>query len=125
MTRRGHSLVELLVALVVGAVVMGAAANAARHAFRTTADALRRQAAVAATAAVLDSILAAPAPVAGERQADGLLTVWRAIPEHRGIAVEVRSVATTGEGEIARLTGFWAPAPPWLAFDPSAAEPNP
>lgn len=75
-TRRGMSLVELIVALaVLGIGVLGlvGAASVAQRAF-TGADAAERAARTAAQ--VIDSLMLVPLPVAGERIIDGVRAAW-------------------------------------------------
>jgi prepilin-type N-terminal cleavage/methylation domain-containing protein len=75
-SRPGHSLVEVLVALLL--FVLGAlgAAATAHHATALTRRALAEQRAATAAAEVLDSLLALPAPAAGARDLDGIRLRW-------------------------------------------------
>lgn len=113
MSRRGHSLVELVVTLVFLGTTLGAVAAAALAATRATARAVQRQQGVSAAAAVLDSLLAHVDPVGGEHHASGSILTWTVTGAGRGRALRV-VVRDASHAEIAALDGFWAPLPPVL-----------
>jgi prepilin-type N-terminal cleavage/methylation domain-containing protein len=75
-SRPGHSLAEVLVALLLFALGALGAAATAHHATALTRRALAEQRAAAAAAEVLDSLLALPAPAPGARELDGIRLRW-------------------------------------------------
>jgi prepilin-type N-terminal cleavage/methylation domain-containing protein len=111
--RPGHSLPELLVALVILGAAMAGISSTTMLANRWTGDAVLRQRAVAAAVAVLDSLSSLPdPPVAGSRAipAASLLLEWDgesgAETSAVTIHVSVRS-ATTGT-MLTVLNGTWS-----------------
>lgn len=112
MTRAGHSLPELIVALVFVGVAMAAIAGGSLLAARVTTDAVRSQEAVARAAALLDSLVAAPAVIPGELLDEGMRAAWTFGADGPGGTVEVRITAPPGAPELARLEGYWIPLPP-------------
>lgn len=74
--RRGHSLVELLVALTVLGVGLGAVSAASVFAMRSTNDALLRERAVILGVGTLDSLTALRAPGGGTRHVSGIRMEW-------------------------------------------------
>ena len=113
-TRPGHSLPELVVALVFVAVAFAAIAAGTLLAYRSTVGAARRQHAVVLAAALLDSLLAAPELVAGHGTRDGIRTDWRATAAAGGAVVVVIATTDPGAAGLARLEGFWLPPAPSL-----------
>lgn len=75
-SRMGHSLVELLVALTVLGVGLGSVSAANVFAMRSTNDALLRERAVVLAAATLDSLTALPVPAGGTRHVSGIRMEW-------------------------------------------------
>jgi Tfp pilus assembly protein PilV len=120
--RSGHSIPELVVALVFIAVALAAVAAGTLLAYRSTVAAVRRQNAVVLTAALLDSLLAAPDIAAGHRTLEGLRSEWRITPVAGGLVVEVASLTDPGAAELARMEGFWLPTAPMLAAPVGAVD---
>lgn len=111
MSRPGHSLAELLVALTVLAATAGAVAGASAAAARTATVLVRRQEALSLAAATLDSLVAAPDPRGGAGVADRFHVRWtvEAIAAARRLSVHVVDPAAEAQ---ARLETVWAPPPP-------------
>ena len=113
MSRRGHSLAELIVTLAFLGATLGAVAAAALAATRGTAAAVERQRGLASAAAVLDSLLSQVDPATGEKEAGGFVLRWTVTGAGRGRAIRVVTL-DPARAEIAILDGFWAPLPPVL-----------
>ncbi|MBW3553409.1 MAG: hypothetical protein KY466_07865 [Gemmatimonadetes bacterium] len=113
MSRRGHSLVELIVTLVFLGTTLGAVAAGALAATRGTARVVQRQQGVSGAAAILDSLLAHVDPAGGEQRAAGRVLTWTVTGAGRGRAVRVVA-RDARHAEIAALDGFWVPLPPVL-----------
>jgi hypothetical protein len=109
--RPGHSLPELIVAVTFLAGTAVAVGGMAVLGGRWTALSVARQEAIRLAGSVLDSVTAAPAAVAGEREIDGLRVRWSA-DEDGGIRV----VVTPGgdAAPLAVLSGHPRPAAPVL-----------
>ena len=121
--RPGHSLPELIVALTFLAVTLSAIASGSVVALRATAEAVRRQEASALGLALLDSIIAGPEPVAGRRDAPGLVAEW-AIGDAgpvRDVSLTLRLPDEDGGRPLVRLQGVWIAPPPALPPDDSMA----
>lgn len=113
-TRGGHSLPELLVAVTLLGTTIGAIATAGIHAFRTTMDAVQGQEALSLAALCLDSLLLSPDPRSGERVAGAYALRWIVEPDGAGRSVRVRAVARRQGGAAraaARLQAFWIQTP--------------
>jgi prepilin-type N-terminal cleavage/methylation domain-containing protein len=91
-SRTGHSLVELLVALTVLGVGLGSVSAASVFAMRSTNDALLRERTVVLAAATLDSLTALPAPGGGTLHVSGIRMEW--------------SVAASADGGDIRLAAW-------------------
>ena len=120
-TRRGHSLVELTVALVLLAVGLGAVGLSALLGSRWTDRGIARQEAVAAAAHVLDSLVLAPGPVDGAGAWGGAPARWTVRPgPGAAVVLEVRVGLRDrrGPGSWLRLTGLALPPPPPLEPGP-------
>ncbi|HUG41474.1 MAG TPA: hypothetical protein VMM12_13385 [Longimicrobiales bacterium] len=113
-TRSGHSLAELLVALSFLGATLGAIASGTVVAARTTAGAVHRQHGLSAAAAALDSVLAAPDPASAADRQPGIILVWTVAPERHGRVVRVRALDAGSGAGLADLEGFWIAAPPTL-----------
>lgn len=113
MSRRGHSLVELIVTLAFLGATLGAVAAATVAATRGTVTSAHTQQALSAAAATLDSLLAHPDPSDGEQRARGRVLTWTLVAAGRGRAVRIVA-RDAGDREVAALDGFWAPLPPVL-----------
>jgi prepilin-type N-terminal cleavage/methylation domain-containing protein len=98
----GFSLVELIVALTLLAVVMIALAGSALVAQRSFVEAGATERAVSAAAAVLDSLLRVPAPESAARRIDGIVLEW--------------DVATAGDALVLDLRVLDEPAGVNLTF---------
>lgn len=75
-TRAGHSLAELIVAVTVLGVGLGSVSGASVFALRRTNDALQRERAVILAVATLDSLAALAAPASGELHVSGIRLQW-------------------------------------------------
>lgn len=94
---RGHSLVELMVGLVLLATGFGAVGASAVLGAHWSALGASRQEALAAGEAVLDSLLASPAPESGAGQRQGVTVRWRVDGSEVGPAlVTVEAVPPAG-----------------------------
>lgn len=111
--RAGHSLPELIVAVTLLGVSLAAAGAAAAMGAGRTRDAALRQEAVRQTAAVLDSLLAAPVLVAGERDLPAFHIVWTVAADDGPVRVEVTATRSDGRS-LVRLGGPWFPPEPAL-----------
>lgn len=118
----GHSLPELVVAMVfLGATIPAVGATAALAA-RWTADAVTRQEALRLAAQTLDSVAAAAAPVAGAGVVGGLSVRWW--PDEAGDPGRINVELTDRYGALlVTLTGLHHPALPVLPDDGTPAPP--
>lgn len=114
--RAGHSLPELVVAVVFLASSLVAVGASAVLGARWTARAASLQDATRVAAAVLDSVAAAPAVITGDRSIDGFRVRWAASPD--GVIL-VRVFA--GPEPIVQLAGVRIPPVPVLP-DAAAAD---
>lgn len=73
---KGHSLPELIVAIAFLGIGLGGVGASSVLGARWTGEALRRQEAVRTAVAVLDSLVAAPSPASGTREAGRLRLSW-------------------------------------------------
>ena len=118
-TRRGHSLPELIVTLAFLAATLGAVAAGGVAATRRTDLAAGRQDAVVVAAAVLDSLLAIsdPPPADDSTLAGEWRVAWRVREDGEGKIVRVGArhpAARVG----AVVEGFWAVPPVPLPVAP-------
>lgn len=113
MSRRGHSLAELIVTLAFLGATLGAVAAGSLAATQGTARAVERQRGLSSAAVVLDSLLAHADPVDGEVHVAGSVLAWTVTPAGRGRVVRV-VVRDAGAAALATLDGFWIPLPPVL-----------
>lgn len=113
--RAGHSLPELIVAVSLLGVCLGAAgATAVLGSGRTGAGVLRQEA-VRGAAAVLDSLLAADLVRPGERRWGRVRLAWELT--HRAEAPHVQVIATGPADEpLAQLSAPWFPPPPLIPW---------
>jgi len=119
MVRRGFTLIEVVVSiLLLGVGVLGVTA-AASIAARMLAAAHAEAGAALALASVADSLLLVPAPVPGSR-ADGRYRLrWTVAPVHGGAKIQI--TATYDDGRATRsvpLVVFHAPPPPRIGGRP-------
>lgn len=124
MVRRpaGHSLPELLVAMVFLGATIPAVGAAAALAARWTADAATRQEALAAAAQTLDSVAVVAAPASGAAVVGALSVRWwvGAAADSGRIRVEV---ADRAGASLATLTGLLHPILPVLPDAEALAPP--
>lgn len=113
-TRSGHSLPELIVALTVFTLLLGGVAAATTTARRLTIRAEARQEAVRTAARTLDSLIAAPDAAAGERISSRWRTTWTVDPEGSAQMVRVRTVPSAARDTGVFLEALRVPAPPLL-----------
>lgn len=104
MTRPGHSLAELLVALTLLGVGLAATGAAMLAAYRHTGKIMMRERALVCAAALLDSLVAVEEPADGGRQEAGLELRWHveAGPEERLVTAECGPAG----GEVVRVQGM-------------------
>lgn len=119
--RVGHSLAELIVAVTVLGVALGAVSATAVVGAGRTRDAALRQEAVRHAAAALDSLLAAPVAQDGERLLPGLHLYWTARGDDAAPDVEVTAIRSDGR-TLVRLAARWFPPEPPLPW-PTATGP--
>ncbi len=115
--RRGLTLIELLIALVLLGCAALAAASAEAWAARMTALAEAREAATTAAELVLDSLAALPHPGPGARSERGLRLEWVVVPAVGGTEVRLRVSTVTPAGE-AWYGVLATPPPPALEARP-------
>jgi prepilin-type N-terminal cleavage/methylation domain-containing protein len=101
-TRRGFSLVELVVALTILSLGILVLATAAAFAQRSFAGAEAIDRAARAAALVLDSLTREPAPADGVRHVDGMLVRWSATPD-AGLTIIRADVEVSGGGRSHRI----------------------
>ena len=91
MTRTGHSLVELIVAMTVLGVGLASTGAASVYALRQSSDALLKERAVAVGVATLDSLTLSPAPADGAVRRPDLDVRWvvQAAPRGGTITLQV------------------------------------
>lgn len=117
--RPGHSLVEMVVALTFLGASLAAITAAGVLSTRRTLDAIRLQEATALAAAILDSVAAGTAPVAGERRSPWGLLEWDVRSSESGssrVGVRLRGPGVTDTLDL--VLGGWIPPAPIL---PAAA----
>lgn len=111
--RAGHSLVELMVAMVVLGVALSGVAATSTLSLRLTRDAIRFENDAARAAAILDSLAVHDAPSSGVSTVERTTFEWVVTAMANGRA-HLSVTATDGVtgAEIVRLSGAWAPTPP-------------
>lgn len=113
--RAGHSLPELIVAVTLLGVCLGAAgATAVLGSGRTGAGVLRQEA-VRGAAMVLDSLLTADPVLPGERRWGRVHLVWSLSPAIGAPSVEVIATGPADE-PLVRLSAPWFPPPPRIPW---------
>lgn len=119
--RRGHSLVELIVAMAFLAATLSAIAATGVVALRRTGRAILTQDVAAAAALVLDSLISEPAPASGSAAGPGRRLEWVVDPPAGGWSrVLVRGIDEATGSVLLELVGAWAP-PPVSPHAPSPA----
>ncbi len=113
-TRAGHSLVELIVAVTfIGASFAGLAATAVLGA-RWTLLAGAREEALALAGATLDSLLGTPGPPeSGAFEQAGVLVAWTVEPAGAGAVVRIEA-RREAPAVSAELEGLWTAPRPML-----------
>lgn len=114
--RSGHSLAELLVAMLVLVIGLGASAGAVGLGLRWTARAVALQEAAARAGFLLDSLAIAPEPASGGEGARGLAAEWQVVPAGRSlrmIRVLVRDSASGDTLVTQEGATFLPPRLPW------------
>lgn len=116
--RSGHSLVELLVAMMVLGVALSGVAATSTLSLRFARDALRLEEDAARAAFILDSLAVHGAPTSGASTSgasdlERTTFDWVVTPMPGGWS-RLAVTATDGRtaGTIVELTGAWAPPPP-------------
>jgi prepilin-type N-terminal cleavage/methylation domain-containing protein len=119
--RAGHSLPELIVALALLGVTLGAVASSAVMGSRWTHDSVARQRALALAEATLDSLAAfARPPASGERKLPDppWVVEWAVAPGERERGLQVRVGTRAGDETraptriLAEVHGLWLPPLP-------------
>lgn len=113
--RRGFTLVEAVLAVLLLGLAVLTAASADAWTARLLAGAEEREDAAAAATAVLDSIVAAGVPAAGAVNRDGLRLVWTVQRADDVATIRLRATAPGRSQPLDEVfTAVWAPAPPSL-----------
>lgn len=110
--RRGHSLVELMVALTLLAGSLASISATTHLSLRRTQDAVQLQEAGALALAVMDSLLADPDPRAGSGTGDWGTMRWEAEATEGGRVLRVRVGSLRDDRTVAEVESFWVPVPP-------------
>lgn len=114
----GHSLVELIVALVVLGVALSGMAATATLALRLSHDSMRLEDDAARSAFILDSLAGHGAPSSGASSVGRTRYRWTVTPSSEGWArLVVSAVDRITGATVVELTGASAPSPP-RAADP-------
>lgn len=112
--RRGHSLVELIVTMMVLGVALSGVAATHVLSLRLTAEAFRLGDAAAGASAVLDSLTTHVNPVAGAATAAPIRYEWTVSETAEGWSRVVVTASDARSGApILELTGARVTEPPW------------
>lgn len=109
---RGHSLVELMVALTLLGISLAAISATTVLSVRRTQDAVHFQEATALGLALLDSLLADPDPRSGTGPGEWGAIHWEVRDTVVGRLVSVRVGARRDHRTVAEFGGLWIPTPP-------------
>lgn len=118
MSRRGHSLPELIVAIALLGTAVAAVGASSVVGARWAAEGFARQEAVRAGMAVLDSLAAVASPSAGSRVGERLTVRWRVEPMAGGAVIRATVLTVDGGRVLASLIG---PVVPAIAIHPDEA----
>lgn len=111
-SRTGHSLVELIVAMTVLGTGLGSVGAATLFAMRRTDDALLQERAIILGVATLDSLSALPAPVDGVLRLPGIEVSWVVEVGSDGGEIRLSATSTASQRRVWRFRArYMAPVP--------------